>query len=133
MKIFLGITDYHWFQFLKEKDFDDVNFWSPGGVTFKALQRHEPFLFKLKAPINAIGGVGFFSEYISLPLSMAWEVFEQRNGVSDQSDFEIIIKKYRSKLGKPAMKDPSVGCVVLSNPIFLSPMNTCLYQGVGVG
>jgi len=41
---------------------EDINFWQPGGASsFKVLERGAPFLFKLKSPINAIGGVDFYA------------------------------------------------------------------------
>ena len=29
MQIYVGITDYNWFQFLKERKPDEVDFWKP--------------------------------------------------------------------------------------------------------
>jgi len=49
------------YNYLSEHNPEDINFWQPGGnVRFKILGPGAPFLFKLKAPVNAIGGVGFF-------------------------------------------------------------------------
>ena len=71
MKLYLGVTDSKWYNFLAQEDREDINFWKPGGKkTFKALSSGGPFLFKLKSPINAIGGIGFFSSFSFLPLSM---------------------------------------------------------------
>ena len=47
MQIYVGITDYNWFQFLKDRESDEVNFWKPGSQPFKALQENDLFLFKL--------------------------------------------------------------------------------------
>ena len=52
MQIYVGITDYNWFQFLKERKSEEVNFWKPGSQPFKALQENDLFLFKLHAPQN---------------------------------------------------------------------------------
>ena len=62
MKYYIGQTDYDWFDYLSQMAPEDANFWRPGGRThFKVLQPGAPFLLKLKAPYNAIAGVGFFS------------------------------------------------------------------------
>ena len=77
MRFYLGVTDNNWFSYLSRISLDDVNFWQPGGATnFKALTAGEPFLFKLKSPLNAIGGIGFFSSHTFLPINMAWEFLE---------------------------------------------------------
>lgn len=83
MKLHLAVTDTEWFAYLRDlrPPPEDINFWQPrGSQGFKALPEGGPFLFKLKAPLNAIGGVGFFASHTRLLLSVAWEAFEQRNG-----------------------------------------------------
>lgn len=44
MQIYVGIADYNWFQFLKERKSDEVNSWKPGTQPFKALQENDLFL-----------------------------------------------------------------------------------------
>jgi putative restriction endonuclease len=79
MKFYLGVTDNNWFRYLSQINPEDINFWQPGGtVNFKVLTPGAPFLFKLKSPLNAIGGVGFFSSHTFLPISVAWETFGNR-------------------------------------------------------
>lgn len=39
MQMYIGITDYNWFEFLKERNANEVNFWRPGTQPFKALNR----------------------------------------------------------------------------------------------
>ena len=57
MKMYVGITDYDWFQTLKKAKCDEVNFWKSGGQTnFKVLDEGEMFLFKLHSPRNYIVG-----------------------------------------------------------------------------
>lgn len=116
MKFYLGITDNNWYNFLSHQNRDDINFWQPGGNTaFKVLSPGEPFLFKLKSPVNAIGGIGFFAGHTFLPLSMAWEVFEKGNGCSNYNQLLNMIlplRKDRSNL------NPTIGCIVLTNPVF---------------
>jgi hypothetical protein len=63
VSLYVGITDYDWFQFLSgQPSLDEVNFWQPGGRTnFRALQPGELFLFKLHSPRNFIVGGGVFA------------------------------------------------------------------------
>ncbi|MEO7923110.1 MAG: HNH endonuclease [Chitinophagaceae bacterium] len=116
MKFYLGVTDNDWYNFLAQQNREDVNFWQPGGnTTFKILHIGEPFLFKLKSPINAIGGIGFFSSHTFLPISMAWEVFGKGNGCESFEELQGMILRYR----KGRLNDnPTIGCIVLTNPIF---------------
>ncbi|SHG79129.1 putative restriction endonuclease [Chryseolinea serpens] len=118
MNFYLGVTDTEWFNYLKGIHPEDVNFWQPGGKTiFKAISPGAPFLFKLKKPFNAIGGLGFFSSHTFLPISMAWEIFGERNGCES---FEVLyrnIKRLRSPENS-LEANPNIGCIVLTNPIF---------------
>jgi putative restriction endonuclease len=116
MKIYLGNTDLSWFNYLSKHNPEDINFWQPGGKTnFKILQSGAPFLFKLKAPVNKIGGVGFFSSQTFLPINMAWDVFGERNGCDSFDHFKKLILQYRTD---KEISNPTIGCIVLTNPIF---------------
>lgn len=116
MKFYLGVTNNEWYNFLSLLNPEDVNFWQPGGnQTFKRLDPGGAFLFKLKMPQNAIGGIGFFSSQTFLPLSMAWEIFGQSNGCATYKDFQRLI--LANRVDKTNM-NPTIGCVVLTNPVF---------------
>jgi len=71
-------------------------------------------LFKLKSPLNAIGGIGFFSSHTFLPISVAWETFGNRNGCDTYLDLRRMIMTNRHKRSD----SPLIGCIVLTNPIF---------------
>jgi putative restriction endonuclease len=119
MRFYLGVTDNGWYSFLAAENREDVNFWQPGGnAGFKAIPQGAPFLFKLKSPINAIGGIGFFSSHTFLPLSVAWEVFGRGNGCNSFADLQRMILSYRKNDGNI---NPTIGCIVLTNPIFFEP------------
>jgi putative restriction endonuclease len=119
MKFYLGTTDNSWFNYLSAINPEDVNFWQPGGtLTFRALQSGAPFLFKLKYPLNAIGGIGFFSSHTFLPTSVAWETFGNRNGCDNYDEFKRKIISYK---GIKTEVNPQIGCIVLTNPIFFEP------------
>lgn len=118
MRFFIGVTDNNWYNFLSSKDPEDVNFWQPGGnMPFRILAPGAPFLFKLKSPINAIGGVGFFSSHSFLPLSVAWDTFGQRNGCNSYLELKDMILRYRKE---KSVDNPVIGCIVLTNPIFFA-------------
>jgi putative restriction endonuclease len=116
MKYWVGVTDNGWFEFLSYAGVDEVNFWQPRGkVTFAGLQPGSPFLFKLKRPFNHIVGGGYFVKSTSLPLSIAWETFGQKNGAQSRQTFESMIRKL---ITDPNVRDPEIGCTVLSEPFF---------------
>lgn len=115
MRYYLGATDWRWFNYLSRRAPEDVNFWRPGGNTaFRTLSPGEPFLLKLKKPHNAIGGIGFFTAQSQLPLSLAWDTFETRNGFDSLDEFRRSIQQYRGD----KEHNPTIGCIALSNPIF---------------
>ncbi len=119
MLYYIGQTDYAWFNYLRQIQPEDVNFWRPGGKTnFKAIPAGSPFLLKLKQPYNAIAGVGFFSSHSSLPISVAWDAFGDRNGCANLDDLRKMINSYRSGA---AEHNPIIGCTILTNPVFFNP------------
>jgi putative restriction endonuclease len=116
MIFYLGNTDNNWFSYLSAQAPEDVNFWQPkGNSNFKILQQGAPFLFKLKSPYHAIGGIAFFTSHTFLPLNMAWDVFGSRNGCSSLNVFKQMILNYRPDKEN---SNPTIGCIVLTNPIF---------------
>ncbi len=119
MRMYVGVTDWDWYDRLSRKSLEEVNFWSPGGVNFKALQPGELFLFKLHSPRNYIVGGGFFFKFWKLPASLAWEAFGEANGTTDLLSLERRIHKYKGtdRFSDP---DPEIGCRILSFPFFFS-------------
>jgi putative restriction endonuclease len=115
MRFFVAVTDNDWFEFLRQLDPDEVNFWRPSGREFVSLEAGTPFLFKLHSPYSYIVGGGFFVRSEKLPLSMAWEVFEQKNGASNHDELEVLIRRHR----EPGELDPEIGCTVLNQPFFI--------------
>ena len=118
MKYYLGVTDNQWYSFLAQRENEDINFWQPSGkFNFKVITPGAPFLFKLKSPLNAIGGLAFFSSHAILPLDVAWDIFRQRNGIDSYAKFKETIKNYRNSKNS-FEQNPNVGCIVLTDPIF---------------
>lgn len=96
MKIWVGVTDGDWFEFLRARQPDEVNFWQPSGSQqFRLLQPGEPFLFKLHSPRNFIVGGGFFVRYTAIQCTVAWRACGEKNGVADPARFLARIYKYR--------------------------------------
>ena len=117
MKLFVGVTDNRWFEFLAARDADEVNFWRPRSRQgFKAVQVGEPFLFKLHHPLNFIVGGGFLVRHSVLPISLAWKAFGEKNGTHDFETF----RKHVVELGQREEHDPHIGCTILGETFFFS-------------
>lgn len=117
MKMYVGVTDYDWFTLLKQQDCDEVNFWTPGARNFRALDENELFLFKLHSPRNYIVGGGFFVRSSILPVGLAWEAFEIKNGTRSYNDLYDRILKYKTR-NRIDTNNPNIGCIVLTEPFF---------------
>lgn len=117
MQMYVGITDYDWFEFLKERKATEVNFWKPGTQPFKALNENDLFLFKLHAPQNYIVGGGFFVKYSFLPTCLAWSAFGEKNGTKSLQELNTIISKYRIKNNIREM-NLQIGCIILTDVFY---------------
>lgn len=117
MQMYVGITDYYWYEFLKEKNQREVNFWKPGTQPFKALNENDIFLFKLHAPQNYIVGGGFFVKYSLLPTYLAWGAFGEKNGTNSLNELNEVIYKYRIK-NNIEEKNPQIGCIILTDVFY---------------
>ncbi len=116
MKLWVGVTDNQWFEFLSKRGADEVNFWQPGGTApFTNLPPGTPFLFKLKRPYNHVAGGGFFVKFIHLPLQLAWETFGDKNGASSVDQLDQLVRPLiRDHKSSPL----DIGCTILANPFF---------------
>lgn len=119
VKLVVAVTDRDWYDSLRSQaPLDEVNFWSPSPVSFRALQPGELFLFKLHAPYNFIVGGGVFAYANTLPCSLAWNAFGSANGASSLREMRDRIVRYR----RGDLRDPhdfSIGCRILTQPFFL--------------
>ncbi|SNB45904.1 HNH endonuclease [Geobacter sp. DSM 9736] len=117
MRYWVGVTDNRWFKYLSKLRPDEVNFWQPSAIPpFTGAPVGLPFLFKLKRPYNHIAGGGFFVTYSRLPLSIAWEVFGEKNGCSSIEELRELIQP----LTAGGRNDDDIGCTVLTSPFFLN-------------
>lgn len=120
VSLFVANTDNSWFDFLSsEGELADVNFWSPGEMSFRVLEPGEILAFRLKSPRNKIGGFGIFSNYSRLPIQMAWEAFGRGNGVSSLAELRNIIAGLRTNT--EVVPSTDIGCTVLVQPVFFPP------------
>ena len=112
---YIGVTDRSWFERLRGSAFDEVNFWQPSPTGVNA-EPGTPWIFKLHYPENAVVGFGYFTYYTPMPIAVAWETFGIGNGVLSHVEMVARVAHYRKSLTTDAQ---DVGCVVLSDPVFL--------------
>ena len=119
MRGYVAVTDGDWHQFLAaQPGLAEVNFWRPGGSRgFHALHPGEPFFFKTHHPHNRVVGGGFFSRFVALRLSEAWEVFGEANGAASVGEMRARIGSYRRERIGPG-EDPFIGCVLIREASF---------------
>jgi len=124
MRIYAGITDQNWFDFLRGiRGIDEVNFWQPSSsASFRAIGKGDLFLFKLHRSQrtrqrDVIAGGGVFSSFSTLPISLAWEAFDIRNGASSFSDMRRRLLPYR-RIENDPHEDFKIGCIILTQPFF---------------
>jgi len=121
---YFGLTDPDWYSFLQSQPkVDEVNFWQPHGErAFRALKRGDLFFFKLRAPLKAIAGFGFFQRYESLPAWLAWDCFGEMNGARN---YEEMIERICRLRGEDPLSNLSgdfrIGCIMISAPVFFGP------------
>jgi putative restriction endonuclease len=120
VSLYVANTDNDWFDFLSSRDeLTEVNFWQPGGKAFHAIGPGELFVFRLKSPRDKIGGFGVLSNSSVLPLQIAWEAFEEANGVASYAALRTAIAKYRPD--ENVGSSTNIGCRILVEPVFFPP------------
>jgi len=118
INLVVAITDSDWFEMLRHQpNLSEVNFWAPSASNFLALQPGELFLFKLHAPRNVIVGGGIFAYANTLPWSLAWSAFGEKNGAHSAQEMRTRIARYR-KADPNDRADFSIGCRILTQPFF---------------
>jgi len=121
VKAYVGVTDGDWYRFLAARpSLAEVNFWRPGGGReFRVLTPGEPFFFKTHYPDNRVVGGGFYSGFAQLPISTAWELFAEANGVDSLEQMRARVGQYRRVPIHPH-EDPVIGCVFVRDVVFFS-------------
>jgi putative restriction endonuclease len=119
----IAITDEGWYRFLWERpEVTELNFWTPSAYrTFRAPQ-FSPFLFKLRAPYNAICGFAYFAQFSRLPDWLAWESFGLGNGCASFEEMHQRISRIRTRIRyDEASGSDDIGCIQLVSPILFPP------------
>jgi HNH endonuclease len=116
----IAITDYDWYKFLSQRGtWEEVNFWTPSAYWTFGAPEFSPFLFKLKAPHNAIAGFGYFARYAALPEWLAWECFAEGNGASSFDELHARLERLRRGIrysGSGGIQQ--IGCIIVVNATF---------------
>ena|SRR5438093_3669918 len=116
----VAVTDYGWYtSLLGLSDLDEVNFWKPSATRATRPPEFSPFLFKLRAPYNAICGFGYFARYSRLPDWLAWDTFGPRNGCSSLKEMRQKISDIRERIRFQGGHAAEIGCVLVVQPTFL--------------
>jgi putative restriction endonuclease len=114
----IAITDRGWYERLRLlPHLDEVNFWKPSATRAFRAPEFSPFLFKLRAPDNAICGFGYFARYSKLPDWLAWEAFGEANGCSSLADMRERIGRIREGFRFRGSAPAEIGCVLLVQPV----------------
>jgi putative restriction endonuclease len=123
VKGFIANTDFDWFTVLSQvPEVEEVNFWRPSPrVPFKALQRGEPFFFRLKAPHHAIGGFGLYDRYEALQVWLAWDAFGVKNGARSFGELRARLEDLRARNRIEQAGELRLGCIMVVQPVFFEP------------
>ncbi|WP_301486726.1 HNH endonuclease [Intrasporangium sp.] len=121
MKAYVFPTDSDWAAFLRANpEFDEVNFWLPSAVTFKALQVGDRFVYRSKSAVGGrlIGG-GLYEGHVRMRVSDAWRFYGEANGCATRDDMLRSINHYRARNGQPPEADPQIGCILIRDSFFV--------------
>lgn len=113
----IAITDFGWYSFLARRPtWEEVNFWTPSAHWAFRAPQFSPFLFKLKAPHNAITGFGYFAHYSALPERLAWESFGEANGCATFEEMKARLDAIRQRIRQVETDGaPQIGCIIVVN------------------
>ena len=123
MRGYIANTDAGWFEFLRQQPPQpEVNFWNPSDYYLFRGAIGSPFLFRLKSPLNRIGGFGLVSWADRMPDWLAWECFGQGNGAPTLEAMRLQIARLRERSDiKRRDALDQIGCIILSEPVFFPP------------
>lgn len=104
------------------RDDEEVNFWFPSDYRIFRGPVGSPWLFRLKSPVNMIGGFGIVERAERLPEYLAWECFGEGNGTGTLQELEARISDLRQKSDiRHRPNRDQIACTVLSQPVFFPP------------
>jgi putative restriction endonuclease len=116
----IAITDEGWYTFLEQRrHVTELNFWTPSARRSFRAPEFSPFLFKLRAPHNAICGFAYFAQFSTLPDWLAWESFQLGNGCASFEEMHTRIARIRRGIRYDAATgSDEIGCIQLVSPTF---------------
>lgn len=118
----IAVTDTGWYEYLSQRHLQEVNFWTPSDRRSFRAPEFSPFLFKLKAPHNAICGFAYFARWSALPDWLAWECFGEGNGCDSLAELRGRIGTIRQRIRyRPTNAPANIGCILLVQPTFFAP------------
>lgn len=98
MKIFVGVTDSFWFNFNKEKNFDQVVFWRKSPNPLRKLVEGDYFLFLVGGKLpRKILGLGVVALVGSQTINDLWNGYGEMNGCNKIEVFEQLVHKTRNQ------------------------------------
>jgi putative restriction endonuclease len=119
MQGYVAVTDPGWYERLSRTPGPkDANFWRPSARPFARLEIGTPFLFKLKAPHNAIAGFGYFAGFTILPDWLAWDTFGEANGVESLAALRSRLSTIQQGARIQADKAGRIGCCLIAEAQF---------------
>lgn len=121
----IAITDEGWYRFLAERpDLTELNFWTPSAHRSFRAPQFSPFLFKLRAPRNAICGFAYFAQFSRLPDWLAWASFGLGNGCASFGEMRERISGIRTRIRYDAQYgSDEIGCIQLVSPSFFPQLD----------
>jgi putative restriction endonuclease len=116
----IAITDEGWYSFLEGRpEVTELNFWTPSARRSFRAPQFSPFLFKLRAPHNAICGFAYFAHFSKLPDWLAWDTFGLGNGCASYQDMHSRIADIRTRIRyDQSTGSDHIGCIQLVAPVF---------------
>jgi putative restriction endonuclease len=116
----IAITDEGWYRFCAEHpEVMELNFWTPSARRSFRAPSFSPFLFKLRAPHNAICGFAYFVQFSTLPDWLAWESFGLGNGCLSLQAMQARISSIRARIRyDESTGSDEIGCIQLIAPVF---------------
>jgi len=119
----IAITDEGWYAFLAARpELTELNFWTPSARRSFRAPQFSPFLFKLRAPHNAICGFAYFAHFSKLPDWLAWDTFGLGNGCASFHEMHARIADIRNRIRyDQGTGSDHIGCIQLVAPVFFPP------------
>lgn len=116
----IAITDEGWYRFLEARpELTELNFWTPSARRSFRAPQFSPFLFKLRAPHNAICGFAYFAHFSKLPDWLAWDTFGLGNGCASYQEMNSRIATIRDRIRYDQNTGSDhIGCIQLVAPVF---------------